>query len=63
MVSQCIEQLKSCTNLMWATFHCLLFVKFVHQYIKKSPFYGFIDIEYLIIDTHKDIYQKLKLKA
>jgi hypothetical protein len=48
---------------MWATFHCLLFVKFVHQHIKKPPFYGFIDIEYLIIKTHKDIYQIFKLKA
>jgi len=49
---------------MWATFHCLLFVKFVHQYIiKKPPFNGFIEIEYLTIKTFKDIYQIFKLKA
>jgi hypothetical protein len=46
-----------------AIVHCLLFVKFVHQYNKKPPFYGFIDIEYLTIKTRKDIYQILKLKA
>ncbi len=48
---------------MWATFHCLLIVKFLHQYILKPSTYGFIDIEYLTIKTHKDIYQILKLKA